>query len=51
MVYSSTSLMLASEKGRIGILKLLLQSKPDAKLKDEKGCTATDHAIINNNNE
>ncbi|XP_065909397.1 ankyrin repeat domain-containing protein 36C-like isoform X2 [Dysidea avara] len=46
-----TPLMLATEKGRIGILKLLLQNKPDVKLKDEKGCTARDHAIINNNND
>ena len=43
--------MMASAKGRIGTLKILLQSKPNAELKDENGCTATDHAIINNNNK
>lgn len=42
--------MLAAAEGRIGILKILLESKPDADLKDDNGCTAIDHAIINNNN-
>ena len=43
--------MLAAAEGRIGILKILLQGKPNAELKDENGCTAIDHAIINNNNK
>lgn len=42
--------MLAAAEGRIGILKVLLQSKPNTDLKDENGCTAADHAIMNNNN-
>ena len=43
--------MLASAEGRIGILKILLQGKPNIDLKDDNGCTAIDHAIINNNNK
>ena len=43
--------MLAAAEGRIGILKILLQGRPNAELKDDNGCTATDHAIINNNNK
>jgi len=43
--------MLAAAEGRIGILKILLHGKPNADLKDENGCTAIDHAIINNNNK
>lgn len=50
IIFLSTPLMLAAAEGRIGILKILLQSRPNAELKDEKGCTAIDHAIINNNN-
>ena len=42
--------MLAAAEGRIGIIKVLLQSKPNTDLRDEYGCTAADHAIINNNN-
>lgn len=42
--------MLAATEGRIGILKILLQSKPNADLTDDNGCTAIDHAIINNSN-
>lgn len=43
--------MLAAAEGRIGILKIILDSKPDAELKDDDGCTAIDHAVINNNNK
>ena len=43
--------MLAAAEGRIGILNILLQGKPNTDLKDDDECTATDHATINNNNK
>ncbi|XP_077983034.1 uncharacterized protein LOC144437871 [Glandiceps talaboti] len=42
-----TPLMYACESDQISIVKLLLESKADTEIKDSKGWTAADHAVMN----
>jgi len=39
--------MVAAGNGQISMLRLLLQSDADISLKDTKGWSADDHAVIN----
>ncbi|XP_077870104.1 uncharacterized protein LOC100371645 [Saccoglossus kowalevskii] len=41
-----TPLMLACQADQIGIVKLLLESKADTEIKDSKGWSAADHAVM-----
>ena len=38
--------MLASQSDQIGLVKVLLDRKADTEIKDSKGWTANDHAIM-----
>ncbi|XP_053319656.1 ankyrin repeat domain-containing protein 26-like [Spea bombifrons] len=42
-----TSLLIAASKGYINLVKMLLQNNADPFLKDEKGWTPDDHAVVN----